>query len=51
VKQAIADVEKLGAKVARVVCLVDRDEGGSRDLRDKGYDFRAIYSIADVRKK
>jgi len=51
VKQAIADVEKLGAKVARVVCLVDRDEGGSKDLRDKGYDFRAIFTIADVRKK
>jgi orotate phosphoribosyltransferase len=51
VKQAIAEIEKAGAKVARVVCLVDREEGGSRDLREKGYDFRAIFTIADVRKK
>ncbi len=51
VKQAIAEVEKAGARVAKVICLVDREEGGSRDLREKGYDFRAIYSISDVRRK
>lgn len=51
VKQAIAEVEKIGAKVAKVICLVDREEGGSRELLDKGYDFKAIFSIADVRRK
>lgn len=51
VKQAIGEVERIGAKVAKVICLVDREEGGSRDLREKGYDFRAIFTIADVRRK
>lgn len=51
VKQAIAEVEKAGAQVAKVICLVDREEGGSKSLRDAGYDFRAIFTIRDVRKK
>ncbi|MBI2932214.1 MAG: orotate phosphoribosyltransferase [Planctomycetes bacterium] len=49
VKQAIAEVEKAGAKVAKVLCLVDREEGGSRELIGRGYDFAAIFSIRDVR--
>ena len=49
VKLAIAAVERAGAKVAKVVCLVDRKEGGSDDLRSKGYEFKAIYDIDTVK--
>jgi orotate phosphoribosyltransferase len=51
VKQAIEAVEKLGAKVAKVVCLVDRGEGGSMELSAKGYDFAALFGIREVRGK
>ena len=51
VKLAIAAVEKVGAKVAKIVCLVDRKEGGSDELRAKGYEFKGIFEIADIRKK
>lgn len=51
VRQAIAEAERAGAKVAKVICLVDREEGGSRELRERGYDFSAIFSIADVRRR
>lgn len=51
VKLAIAAVERAGAKVAKVVCLVDRQEGGSDELRSKGYDFKALYTLKDIRGK
>lgn len=45
VVQAIQEVEKLGAKVLRVVCVVDRLQGARERLT--GYDFRPIYTIED----
>ncbi|VTS01505.1 orotate phosphoribosyltransferase [Tuwongella immobilis] len=45
VAQAIAAVEAVGAKVARVVCVVDRLDGARERLKD--YDFRPIFTIRD----
>lgn len=45
VAQAIAAVEQLGAKVERVVCVVDRLEGARERLA--GYDFRPLFTIED----
>lgn len=44
--QAIAEIEKAGAQVAAVVCIVDRLEG-ARDAIGAKYDFRPIYTIRD----
>lgn len=38
---AINAVEKIGCKVVRVICVVDRQEGGAETLRD--YDFDPIF--------
>jgi orotate phosphoribosyltransferase len=40
--KAIAAVEAAGCRVDRVVALVDRHQGGSDELRKRGYDFSAI---------
>ena len=43
--KAIRAVEAVGAKVAGVVCLIDRLQG-ARELL-KGYDFRPVYTVRD----
>ncbi len=45
VLKAIEEVEKLGAKVARVICLVDRNEGAEKILG--AYNYSPIFSIKD----
>ena len=43
--QAIERVEEAGVKVARVVVLVDRREGGSDRLRSMGYHVTALFHV------
>lgn len=45
--QAIQEVERAGCKVVKVVILVDRMEGGAEEMRRRGYDFEALFTIAD----
>lgn len=40
--KAIEAVEAAGCRVAKVVALVDRHQGGSDELKRRGYDFTAI---------
>lgn len=40
--KAIAALEDAGCQVVRVIALVDRHQGGSDELRKRGYDFSAI---------
>ncbi|MBN1862353.1 MAG: orotate phosphoribosyltransferase [Dehalococcoidales bacterium] len=46
VAKAIEAVEAMGCRVARVIALVDRDEGGSDRLKKAGYDFTALLRVA-----
>ncbi|MEZ6139799.1 MAG: orotate phosphoribosyltransferase [Zavarzinella sp.] len=45
VLQAIQEVEKLGAIVSRVLCVVDRLQGAGELL--KNYDYQPIFTIND----
>ena len=45
VVQAIEEVEKLGATVVRVVCVVDRLQGAGEALAK--YDYRPLFTIRD----
>lgn len=45
VLKAIEEVEKLGAKVVRTICLVDRGEGAEKILG--AYHYAPIFSIKD----
>lgn len=40
--KAIESVEAAGCTVARVIVLVDRHQGGSDRVRERGYDFTAL---------
>lgn len=46
VEQAIAEVEKVGAKVQVVTCIVDRLEGAREKLAPR-YDYRPMFTIRD----
>jgi len=45
VSRAIEAVEAVKCKVVKVMVLVDRHEGGSDDLKRRGYDFIALLSV------
>jgi orotate phosphoribosyltransferase len=47
VLQAIQEVEKLGAKVVAVSCIVDRLEGARERLADH-YNYLPIFTISDL---
>lgn len=47
VLKAIQEVEKLGVKIEKVICLVDRNEGGEDTL--KAYPYTPIFSIKDFK--
>lgn len=46
VMQAITEVEKAGATIVAVVCIVDRLEG-ARELLEPRYSFRPLFTIRD----
>lgn len=48
VLKAIEEVEKLGAKVVRVICLVDRAEGAEKILG--AYQYTPIFNLTDFSK-
>jgi orotate phosphoribosyltransferase len=39
-------VEKLGAKVVKTICLVDRNEGASETLAN--YHYTPIFTLRDL---
>jgi len=43
--KAIEAVEEVGCKVVKVIVLVDRHEGGSDELRRRGYNFQAFLGL------
>jgi orotate phosphoribosyltransferase len=47
VLNAITEVEKAGAQIVLVTCIVDRLEGAREKLTPK-YDFRPIFTIRDL---
>ncbi len=47
VEQAIAEVERVGATVVAVTCIVDRLEGARERLAPR-YDYRPLFTIRDL---
>lgn len=40
--QAIEAVEEAGCSVVKAMCILDRHEGGSDEIKRRGYDFAAL---------
>lgn len=45
--KAIRAVEAMGCKVVKIIALVDRHEGGSDELRRKGYEVTAFLAFKE----
>ncbi len=43
---AIQEVEKLGARVVKTICLLDRNEGASETLAP--YQYSPIFTLTDL---
>ena len=46
--RAIAAVEAAHCQVVKVACILDRHEGGSDEIRRRGYDFVALLEANDA---
>ena len=46
--QAVAAVEAMGCRVARVVVVLDRLEGAAHVFAARGLDFRSMVTIRDL---
>jgi orotate phosphoribosyltransferase len=44
------DLRELGLDVVRVICVVDRQQGGTERLAEAGYDLAGVYTLADIEK-
>ena len=44
---AIDAVEAAGCNVVMVACILDRKEGGSRAIQERGYDFVSLFEVDD----
>lgn len=49
--QAIDSVEKYGAEIAAVVALVDRLEGGTEAIKERGYEVHSVFTIDELLEK
>lgn len=43
--KAIRAVEERGNPIVKVMCILDRDEGGREKIRDNGYELESIFII------
>lgn len=48
--RAIEIAEKEGLTVKGVVAIIDRQEGGRKAIEEKGYIFRSLFTLQDIRK-
>ncbi|MGH0029116.1 MAG: orotate phosphoribosyltransferase [Myxococcota bacterium] len=46
--QAIDLVEAAGGKVARVLCIVDRGEGGAEAFAERGFQLESLFDRSDL---
>lgn len=46
--QAVEIVEAAGGKVGRVLCLVDRGEGGREAFAERGFELEALFGRGDL---
>ena len=46
--EAIAPLEAAGLKIKDVVVLVDREQGGKDELKEKGYDLHPVFTMTEM---
>ena len=48
VLEAAKSLESLGAKIDRIVAVIDRQEGARQNIEQAGYVFDALFTTADL---
>jgi uridine monophosphate synthetase len=46
--EAVAPLEEAGLKVKDIVVLIDREQGGPEDLKEKGYSLHAVLKVSEL---
>jgi len=46
--EAIKPLEEAGLKIKDIVVLIDREQGGKKQLKEKGYDLHSVFSITEI---
>ncbi|MDP2974559.1 MAG: orotate phosphoribosyltransferase [Candidatus Diapherotrites archaeon] len=46
--EAISPLEGAGLKVKDIVVLVDREQGGKKELLEKGYALHAVFTVSEM---
>jgi orotate phosphoribosyltransferase len=44
------DLKELGLEILRVICVVDRQQGGTERLAEAGYDLASVFTLSDIEK-
>jgi len=46
--EAIAPLEAAGLKIKDIVVLVDREQGGPEELKEKGYELHSVLKMSEI---
>lgn len=46
--ETIESLEEAGLVVEDTICLVDREQGGKEQLKKRGYQLHALYSLSEI---
>ncbi len=48
--ESAADLRALGAQIARVVCVIDREQGGAENLATHGLQLFPLFTMAELKQ-
>ena len=48
VLRALAVARGEGVKVARILCVVDREQGGAEAMAEQQVDYRALFKVSEL---
>ncbi len=46
--ETLEEVEDVGLEVPKIVCIIDRQQGGSTVLRDQGYKMSCLFTMDEI---
>jgi len=49
VVESCAELRRLGAEVEHVLCVIDREAGGSDNLRQQGLSLTALFTLSELK--
>ncbi len=43
-------LRELGAEIVRVICVIDREQGGRENLQAEGLDFSPLFTMSELKE-